>query len=488
VEGASVVTSSHHRLDELLQSVGEKPAGGEVEFAGSDPVIPVPLRIGEAGATAIGAAALQAARLWQARTGGVQRTRVEVEAAAIAMRSNFYVRREPVAGQAGPTLMEEARSKGSPGGGSTILPTRDGRWIYLHRQFPHHRAIQEAVLDCESNPESLKGAVAGWDALQLEDAVFDAGACAGMIRTYEEWDEHEQAQALDRQPVVEVVKISESPAQPLPAADRPLAGVRVLDLTRVIAGPTVARTLAEHGADVLRIATDRLPDVKAQSIDTGHGKRSTVLDLASVGGVATLKQLIADADVFSQSYRPGSIAARGFSPQALAELRPGIIYCTLSAWGHEGPWRERRGFDTVVCGVSGIAEEHGDAGRPRLLPASAIDYSTGYLGAFGVMVALSRRAREGGSYLVRVSLARTGRWITSLPHVERQVWTSMPAEIPRERLEELMVSAETPFGPLRFLAPVAQLSETPACWDRPSVPLNHDPPAWQDRRRQARIC
>jgi crotonobetainyl-CoA:carnitine CoA-transferase CaiB-like acyl-CoA transferase len=480
------VTSPHQRLDELLQSVGEEPAEVEVEFAGSDPVLPVPLRIGEAGATAIGAAALQAARLWQTRTGRDQRVRVEVEAAAMAMRSNFYVRREAVAARPGPTLMEEARSRRLPGGGSTIFPTRDGRWIYLHRQFEHHRAIQESVLECNSDPESLTSAIAGWDALELEDAVFHAGACAGMIRTYEEWDGHEQARALDRQPVVEVVKIGESPPEPLPAADRPLTGVRVLDLTRVIAGPTVARTLAEHGADVLRIATDRLPDVQAQSIDTGHGKRSTVLDLASVGGVATLKPLIAEADVFSQSYRPGSMAGRGFSPEALAELRPGIIYCTLSAWGHEGPWLERRGFDTVVCAVSGIADEYGADGRPRLLPASAIDYSTGYLGAFGVMVALSRRAREGGSYLVRVSLARTGRWIACLPHVERQVWSSMPAEIPRERIEDLMVSAETPFGPLRFLAPVARLSETPARWERPSVPLNHDLPAWSDVERKAR--
>jgi crotonobetainyl-CoA:carnitine CoA-transferase CaiB-like acyl-CoA transferase len=423
------------------------------------------------------AGAVQASRFGELRGGKRQSVRVAVDAAAIALRSNFYIRRERVPGEPGPTVMQEGRA-GSSGGGSTILPARDGRWVYLHRQFAHHRAAQEAVLGCGRTHDELRNAVSNWDGLELENAVFQRGACAGLIRSYAEWDAHEQAKILDSQPLVEIVKIGDSPPELPKQSRRPLSGIRVLDVTRVIAGPTVARTLAEHGADVLRISTDRLPDVEAQSMDTGHGKRSTVLDLDTPADLAALKQLVTGADVFSQSYRPGSIAGRGLSPEALAAMRPGIVYCSLSAWSHEGPWQSRRGFDTVVCAVSGIADDYARDGTPRLMSASAIDYSTGYLGAFGVMVALARRAREGGSYLVRVSLARTGRWVTSLPHIKRSVWSAMPSELPLERIEELMTSAETPFGRLRFLAPVVQMSETSARWERPTVPLNHDKPVW----------
>ncbi len=251
----------------------------------------------------------------------------------------------------------------------------------------------------------------------------------------------------------------------------------MLDLTRVIAGPTVSRTLAEHGADVLRICNGLLDDNQVQSMETGHGKRSTVLDLNTEAGASTLRGLAGMTDVFVQSYRPGSLARRGFGPEDLASLRPGIIYVSVSAWSHEGPWRERRGFESVVQNVSGITDDYRLEGTPRLMPANTIDYGTGYLGAFGAMVALKRRAIEGGSYLVRVSLARTGRWVTGYPHVSREEQAATPA-IPPERVEQLMVTTQTPFGRLRHLRPVVEMSETPPRWERPTVPYDHDPPVW----------
>ncbi|HEV7663738.1 MAG TPA: CoA transferase, partial [Chloroflexota bacterium] len=190
------------------------------------------------------------------------------------------------------------------------------------------------------------------------------------------------------------------------------------------------------------------------------------------------RTLIGGADVFAQGYRPGSLASRGFGPLEVAALRPGIVYVTISAFGHTGPWRDRRGFDSVVQAASGIADDSAIDGVPRFAPANPLDYMTGYLAAFAVMVALARRTEEGGSYLVRVSLAQTGRWLSSLPRLEPPLAAAQPADLPPERLASLMMTTETPFGRLQHLKPAAQLSATPAFWARPSVPLDHDLPAW----------
>ncbi|MHB8577175.1 MAG: CoA transferase [Dehalococcoidia bacterium] len=461
-------------LDQILAVAGLKPAATEPTFAGADPVFPLALPIGEAGAAVIAATGVAAAELWRLRTGHGQRVHVDVDAAAAAMRSNQYLRRQ-AGGEGAATAPAHTRLPGSGGG---IYRTRDDRWLYLHGNFAHHRARIMALLECADNPESIARAVAGWQASGLEDAVFEHGACGGKVRTYAEWNATEQGEAVAGLPLFEIIRVGDSPPEPLPAGDRPLSGLRVLDLTRVLAGPTCARTLAEHGADVLRVGTDLLPNDENQIIDTGHGKRSTVLDLTDTAGADQLKALIRDADVFSQSYRPGSLAARGFSVEDVMALRPGIIYVTLSAFGHIGPWRNRRGFDTLVQCVSGIADEYALDGKPRLHPVSALDYITGYLAAFGVMAALARRARDGGSYHVRVSLAQTGRWLTGLDRVAPARVAAAPANLAPERLEALCMSSDTPFGRLRHLAPVVQLSETPARWERPAVPLNHDEPRW----------
>jgi crotonobetainyl-CoA:carnitine CoA-transferase CaiB-like acyl-CoA transferase len=251
-----------------------------------------------------------------------------------------------------------------------------------------------------------------------------------------------------------------------------LAGVRVLDLTRVLAGPTCAKTLAEQGADVLKISAEHLPDSGLVEFDTGIGKLSARLDLRTQAD--RLKELVKQADVFSQSYRPGPLAARGFSPQALAELRPGIVCVSLSAWGDSGSWRSRRGFDSIVQAVSGMAWRQGDGGAPKLLPVSAIDYMSGYLMAFGATVALARRAREGGSWLVRVALERVGRWIVEHGDVPDDEWRAAPADPAAHEYRAEM-------GAIRYLRPVAQLTATPPRWTRPPVPLGTHAAAWPQR-------
>ena len=283
---------------------------------------------------------------------------------------------------------------------------------------------------------------------------------------------------IGRQPLLEITRIGEATPEPLPPGDRPLARVRVLDLTRVLAGPTGARTLAEHGADVLKITAEHLPDSGATEIDTGLGKLQARLDLRTDAGIETIRQLVRDGDVFSQSYRPGSLAGRGLSPEALAALRPGIVCVSLDAWGRSGPWRDRRGFDSIVQSVSGMADYAGGGAKPSLLPVAAIDYISGYLMAYGTMVALARRATEGGSWHVRVSLARTGRWIVDRGMASDDALADLPADIPAAELATLMTETESPFGRITHLKPVVQLSETPAFWSRPPVPLGHNSPEW----------
>jgi crotonobetainyl-CoA:carnitine CoA-transferase CaiB-like acyl-CoA transferase len=460
-------------LNDVMAAAGEAPVGDEVSLPGQDPVFSLVLPVGEAGAASIAASAVAAARLWQLRTGRLQQVRVDVDAAAAAMRGDRYLQRERPSADASPSPRDIRGDRGD------IYQTKDGRWVYLHRGFSHHRERIAKLLDGANEEQALVKAVAKWDALDLETAVHAAGACAGMIRTYDEWAVHEQGQAVASLPLLEIERVGDSAPEPFGAGDRPLSGVRVLDLTRVLAGPAAARTLAEHGADVLRIGTDLLPNNETQIIETGHGKRSTVLDLTSETGAGQLRTLAKGADVFSQGYRPGALASKGFDVQDLAKLRPGIVYLSLCAFSNTGPWSQRRGFDTLVQSVSGICNDYRrEDGQPRLLPVSALDYIAGYLAAFGIMAALGRRAREGGSYHVRISLAQAGWWLTHLPRQDAAAVAKAPRDLAPQRLQELMITSQTPFGALTHLGPIAQLSETPGHWALPTVPLNHDPAEW----------
>ena len=364
-----------------------------------------------------------------------------------------------------------------------VYPAKNGRWSYLHCNFPNHRDAALSVLGVKEDREVGTRAVANWDALELEEAIIAAGGAGGMVRSMEEWARHPQSAAVATLPLLEVEKIADCPPQPMPEGPRPLSGMRVLDLTRVLAGPTCARTLAEHGADVMKISGAHIPYSWSQELDTGHGKLSSHLDLREESDVATLKELVSQGDVFSQGYRPGTLASRGLSPQDLAKVRPGIVYVSLSAFGRVGPWAERRGFDTVVQTVSGITHRQGELfpgsqPGPQFYPVSAIDYLTGYLMAFGAMVALARRATEGGSWLVRASLAQTGRWLVDQGQVPEAELGDVAEDFTTEEIKRWCTISDTPSGQLAHLAPVLELSETEPYWVRPTVPLGHHEPVW----------
>src|SRR5215510_2600715 len=467
---------THDALRTILPVAGwSEDRVGTVEISrDTDPILPTPFRIGETGAAALGAVGLAASDLWELRTGRRQQIAVDTRQATASLRSGTYLKMDdsPV-----PNGRNEVMG---------VYPSKNGRWNYLHCNFPNHRAAALGVLGVPENREAVRKAVAQWDALELEEAIIAAKGAGGMVRSMEEWAKHPQAAAIASLPLMEIIKIGDSPPEKLPDGDRPLAGVRVLDLTRVLAGPTCARTLAEHGADVLKITAAHLPNIGYQEYDTGHGKLSAHLDLRQPKELETLRGLVREADVFSQGYRPGTLANRGFSPEALAQLRPGIVVVSLCAFSHVGPWASRRGFDTVVQTVSGITSRQGElfpgaAPGPQFYPVSAIDYLTGYLMAFGAMVALARREREGGSWLVRISLAQTGCWLVGRGEVPETQLKDVPKEFTAAELDRWSMTGDTPGGRLHHLAPVVRLSETPPHWARPAVPLGYHAPVWPAR-------
>jgi len=467
---------SHDALRTILPVAGLDPERARtVEITGgSDPILPTSFKIGETAAASLAAIGLAVSDLWELRTGRKQAAAVDTRRATASLRSGHYLKMEKA----------EVSHERNPVMG--MYPAKNGRWSYIHANFPNHRAAALKVLGCAEDKAAVRAAVAQWDALELEEAIIAAKGAGGMVRTMAEWAQHPQAQALAALPVFEIVRIGDAPAEKLPAGDRPLSGVRVLDLTRVLAGPSSARTLAEHGADVLKITAAHLPNLGYQEFDTGHGKLSAQLDLRDPAQLATLKDLARETDVFIQGYRPGTLSDRGLSPEALAKARPGLVYVSLCAFSHAGPWASRRGFDTVVQNVSGITWRQGELfpgaePGPQFYPVSAIDYLTGYLMAFGALVALKRRATEGGSWLVRCSLAQTGRWLVGRGEVPEARLHDIPKEFTQPELDKWSIESVTPAGRLRHLAPTLQLSETQPYWARPTVPLGYHQPVWPAR-------
>jgi crotonobetainyl-CoA:carnitine CoA-transferase CaiB-like acyl-CoA transferase len=453
-------------LAELWRSAGhDDTALSQVRFTGSEPVLPSSFAVGTAAQATIGAAALAAAELWRLRTGRRENVGVDMRHAAIEFRSERYLR---VDGKRPHEYHDDLAG---------LYRCGDGRWARLHTNLPHHCSGLLKLLGVPHDKEAVQRALDGTTAEALETAAAAAGLVVTACRSFAEWDRHPQGQAVAKLPLFSIEKIGDAPVKRLPAGDRPLAGVKVLDLTRIIAGPVCGRTLAAHGADVLLVTAKHLASMLPLVMDTGRGKLSASIDLRDAAGRETLTTLARDADVFVQGYRPGAIAAHGFSPQDVARRRPGIVYASLCAYGHEGPWAGRRGFDSLVQTASGfnIAEaEAFGAPKPKELPAQELDHATGYLLAFAVMTALKRQAEEGGSWHVRASLAQTGTWLRQLGRIDGMTCPDPKFDDVRDSLDE----TASGFGRLTAVRHAAVMSDTPPHWARPSVPLGRDAPAW----------
>jgi len=426
-----------------------------VVIDGVDPQYSSPFRVGTVAAASIAGAALAAARLWHVRTGRWQRATVSMRHAVAAFRSERYLR---VDAAPPPELWDTF---------SGYYRAGDGRWVQLHTNFAHHRerALRMLGLDPARTTDraDVERALLAWDGQSVEDALAEAGGCGYLARMPEEWRAHPQARALAALPPLDLDMVGEATVRTFRAGAMPLSGVRVLDMSRVIAGPVAGRTLAAYGANVIRVGAAHLPEMAPAVIDTGFGKRFVHLDLRTSAGRARFEALATSADVVIHAYRPGALDALGYGVDDLTRLRPGVVVVSLSAWSHAGPWASRRGFDSLVQTASGLAMEGAvwaKNDRPTPLPAQALDHATGYLAAMGAMLALARQAERGGSYRVRVALARTGRWLGDLGRIDG---AGVPDPEP-DMLTDLFDEMDSGFGRLRYVRPAGWLNETPPVW------------------------
>jgi crotonobetainyl-CoA:carnitine CoA-transferase CaiB-like acyl-CoA transferase len=440
-------------------------ARSRLGLTGAEPVLPSSFAVGTAAQVSLAAAALAAAEFGRWRNAVTQSVDVDMRDAALECCGAF-------------TLDGVAPEIWDPIAG--LYRCADG-WVRLHTNFAHHRDGTLRLLGLPAGATTTRDDVAAAlttrSALALEAEATDAGLVVAALRSFAQWDAHPQAAAVAALPLVEIVRIGEAaplPAPPLAPGARPLTGVRVLDLTRILAGPVAGRTLAAYGADVLLVNSPQLPNIAAIA-DTSRGKRSALVDLRDAGGAALLSAAVGGADVFLESYRPGGLAALGFGAADVARLRPGIVHASLSAYGRDGPWSAKRGFDSLVQAATGFNVAEGEAAgatTPKALPMQILDMASGFLLAFGIAAALERQRREGGSWQVAVSLARTGWWVRSLGRVDDGF--AAPAPDFRDRME----TSDSGFGRLAALRHAARFSATPAGYTRPSMPPGSHALGW----------
>jgi CoA-transferase family III len=458
----------------------ELPADVDWRIDGADPIVASPHYLGNGAAVVRLLTGIAAGELWRLRTGRSQRAVVDARHAAASLNSYLYAHRvdEPPL-----DLAALARTRGMARL-TRIIAARDGRYVQLHASFHDGpQILAELGLDESATNDDIDASVAKRDAFELEEALVRRKVCGGAVRSKQEWAEHPQGRALTGLPVVTITRIGHAPPEPFHDGDRPAAGVRVIDLTRVLAGPTCAKTMAEHGADVLHISTPQLESGGLFELETGIGKRQAVLDLNVTEQAQAMRDLIRGADVFVQGYRLGTLARRGFSPEQVAALRPGIVYVSENCYGHRGPWSERPGWEQLGQAATGMSYREGLAGPdggPRLAPAAVNDYSTGYLAAYGAMIALARRAEEGGSWHVESSLSQTCMWYQRLGD-DNDPAAVLDASGPNA-VEPFLAQMDTPdFGRIQYLTPALQLSETPPRWDLPPARQGTHAAVWLDR-------
>ena len=459
---------------------GQAPADTEVTVTGQDPFFASPFKFGETAAAALAARAVAANDLWELKTGRRQKISLTVPtAAATCLAGTSQTQCQNTDGKY--IGIEPSEALTHMVSITQPFECADGRWFLPHFNLPHLEKKVLDVLNCEGTPEAVAEAVSKWNSKDLDRAIYEAGATGGIVFTAKEWLQHPHGKHLASIPVVTITKLADSEPVPMPeGGSQPLSGIRVLELCRILAGPTCGISLAEHGADVLMVTAPQLPQVPNFVRDVSHGKRSCFLDYTKPEESRRLHELAKDADVFLEGYRPGSMERHGFGPEDLLKENKSFVYVTVDCFGPGGVYSDRAGWDQVAQAVTGIAVTEGEqehAGQPKLTPVYACDFLTGFMGAFGAMVALRRRATEGGSYQVHVSLCQSAMLMQREGLAEG--FENAPGALDPETFEAYAVCDNgTIYGNLKTLGPVIRMSETPPRWDKTSPALGSSKPEW----------
>jgi crotonobetainyl-CoA:carnitine CoA-transferase CaiB-like acyl-CoA transferase len=460
-------------------------SGGVVTFTGRDPILRSRFRLGACMAVPAMAGGVGAAAVWRERTGQSQELSIDLRQAlyGIAPWARLLADFNIAAGALPPDwLPAEWSWQPTLNGrhlqgpfildnplGFQVFQTKDGRLVTPTGIYPHHFNGFLALIGAGPERTQIAQRISTFDSADLEQKVGDAGMIMGIHRTADEWAAHPQGKAIAGIPVIEIAKIGDG--DPIPwTADptAPLSGIRVLSNPHVIASSTASRTLAGYGAEVLQVARDQAFEHDALVVDVNVGMRSTLLDLKNIEQNRVQQGLIPKTDVFVEGFRGRKMEELGFGAEQLARTKPGIIYLSVRAYGWEGPWKMFAGFDMEGLTVTGFTLTEGGGQRPRFPPTFVMnDYIAGYMGAAGVIAALRRRAREGGSYHVRVHLARCSMWFQSLGQLSDEDFERRGPE--SKLIQPEVIRGQTPYGDLERLAPLVKLSRTPIRWRDPLV-------------------
>ena len=487
--------------------------GGKVTFTGREPILRSHFRIASSMAIPAMAAGVGAAAIWKDRTGEGQDLRVDLRESVYnvnplltlimqaRMKKGVLPADDAVARNFSfvPTVngnwYQAPLAQGNPISFG-IFPAKDGRYVTITGVYPHLMDRALKMLNVAPTREAIAGAIKQRTAAELEEAMVKTRTVGAIHRTSEEWAAHPQGKYLAGVPLIEIVKVADG--DPVPYTKdptQPLSGIRALSLTHVIAGNCAARTLAEQGAEVLHVARDQAFEHEGLVTDVTVGMRSTFMNLRQPNHVQALQALLPKADVFIESFSGRGIERLGFGVEEVAKRRPGIVYLSLRCYGWDGPWRDKAGFDMEGLTVSGYTfaeggrrtpsygasygttEEDGKA-LPAFPPTMVLnDYIAGYLGASGIIAALRRRAKEGGSYHVRISLTRAAMWYQSLGRFANTDFVPGPDQV---MVPPETITRQTPYGEIHRLAPQVKLSKTPGRWRDPLVAVRGgDRPLWQ---------
>jgi len=453
---------------------------GDAVVRGDYPVIRSPHRLGEASCTAQLLIGVAGAAIWEARGGARTDMSMDIIHGLHHLHPTHYIEQSGYPSNVGAEFVAV----------NGVFATRDGRYIMLEAGPPYQKLLNGYLnfFDCGNSKQSFAREVAKWDAEDLEQALANTGLPACRAFTREEWLAHPQGKALAKTPPIEIVKVADGDPVPFENhADSPLDGVRVLDFTHVLAGPRSARTLVEYGADVLHISSPWFADTRAQHLGVDVGKYDAYLDLRSEKDMATMRQLAATADVFASTYRPAVNERFGLLPEPLAAASErGIVYMSANAYGHAGPWKDRPGFDQLGQVACGFAMTEGQGGPPKFSPVFYLgDLMTGYFAAAGMMAALHRRAIEGGSYQVKLSLTRSAMWVQDLGLLDVAAQGDVPES---DTYPAETISIDTVYGAVSSLAPPLTFTNLTLPANHRLMPYGADPASWQsDKNGSLRI-